>query len=155
MNKWSLGVQSASDRNVEYKSMSYFVTANLLYQISSQATSKFVLHSQSLTQASTSLVLYLWVFAPRLTASVADLCAQDQGPLLITKIFYKLISERDMIALLDEGNLSSSSTEAIIYEQNIISEIHRMLEASTKTLPQSTRKFKQFNVGYLERYTSS
>lgn len=145
-------MRASSDQPAVHKPLSLFVTANLLSQISLQAISKFILQPTARCTADFHrTTLELWVFAPRLVASFSDTTQTE--PLPISKIFYKSISIADVPSILDESNLNAS-VAGITYDMSTIIAIQDLLTASTKTLPESARKFGVYNVGYLERHVS-
>lgn len=66
------------------------------------------------------------------------------------KVFWKSISTDDARSLLDGG-----SAEELILPDEIVVEIGGILRDSAVCLPPSARKFKEWDVGLLERYQPS
>ncbi|KAH7413124.1 ubiquitin-conjugating enzyme E2-binding protein [Cadophora sp. MPI-SDFR-AT-0126] len=71
-------------------------------------------------------------------------------PKLAMKVFWKPISTNEARSLLDDGN-----AEELILPDEIVVEVGGILRDSACCLPPSARKFKEWNVGLLERYQPS
>lgn len=63
------------------------------------------------------------------------------------KVFWKPVTEKDAKGLLD-----SNTAEEIQYPADAILEIEQCLRKSALCLPPSARKFRDWDVGLLERY---
>ncbi|EKD16227.1 snf2 family helicase [Drepanopeziza brunnea f. sp. 'multigermtubi' MB_m1] len=69
------------------------------------------------------------------------------GPKLAMKVFWKLVTSQDAVELLDSSNVEDVQTPT-----EGIREIEGVLRESAFVLPPSARKFKDWDVGLLERY---
>ncbi|KAI9053931.1 hypothetical protein LZ554_002875 [Drepanopeziza brunnea f. sp. 'monogermtubi'] len=68
-------------------------------------------------------------------------------PKLAMKVFWKLVTSQDAVELLDSSNVENVQTPT-----EGIREIEGVLRESAFVLPPSARKFKDWDVGLLERY---
>jgi hypothetical protein len=125
---------------IESHDATVFINAQLLLSISSLATRKFILH----TNTPSSPGLHIWVFNPDIHYS-----SSATGPTAhrATKVFYKPITHPQ--ALLD---LHPTTLEELILPESILDEFTSSLIASTAILPESARSFQEWSVGLLGRY---
>jgi ubiquitin-protein ligase E3 D len=161
--KWSLCVSTPTPKRPATYPLSHFLTAHLLSQISSQAVNKFILHSPnsdvpnpagpnttaSRPTASSTAILNIWVFAPYLTISLSKSGPETGQPMTASKIFYRPISDKECAAML-EG--ASMSVEEIQLPTEVMTDLMDTLRRSTIAIPESARKFREWDVGFLERF---
>jgi hypothetical protein len=161
--KWSLCISTPTSKRPTTYPLSHFLTAHLLSQISSQAVNKFILHSSNpdalnpvaanLTAlhptASSPAILNIWAFAPYLTISTSKRVPETAQPMAASKIFYRPISDKECAAML-EG--ASMSVEEVQLPTDVMTDLADTLRRSTIAIPESARKFREWNVGFLERF---
>lgn len=64
------------------------------------------------------------------------------------KLFYRMVEEgKAKEVLLDDANV-----EDILLPEDVLMEVGDLLRCSTELLPASVRKFREWNVGLLDRY---
>lgn len=64
------------------------------------------------------------------------------------KLFYRMVEEgKAKEVLLDDANV-----EDILLPEDVLMEVGDLLRYSTELLPASVRKFREWNVGLLDRY---
>jgi hypothetical protein len=63
------------------------------------------------------------------------------------KVFWKLVSREEA-----DSSVESESAEELLLPTEVIDEIKACLQESALVLPPSARKFKEWDVGLLERY---
>jgi hypothetical protein len=63
------------------------------------------------------------------------------------KVFWKLVSREEA-----DSSVASASAEEVLLPTEVIDEIKACLQKSVLILPPSARKFKEWDVGLLERY---
>jgi ubiquitin-protein ligase E3 D len=66
-----------------------------------------------------------------------------------SKIFYRPISDKECAAML-EG--ASMSVEEVQLPTDVMTDLADTLRRSTIAIPESARKFREWNVGFLERF---
>ncbi len=166
--KWSLCISTPTSKRPTTYPLSHFLTAHLLSQISSQAINKFILHSSdsdALNQTAlnpaasrpttthstspNSTILYIWVFAPYLTISLSTDGLKSSQPTPASKIFYRPISDKDATALLESASMG---VEEVQLPTEVMADLLETLRRSTIAVPESARKFREWDVGFLERF---
>ncbi|KAI9746081.1 MAG: hypothetical protein M1818_000762 [Claussenomyces sp. TS43310] len=155
--KWSVSVVTNSAQSQPHYPLSNFIVAYLLSLISAQAVQKFILHGpKSKVMTETPPILYVWVFAPHLTVSFSPaskswstLAGSKARSVPATKVFYNTITVAEQDSLLENTTLSA---EEIVFPHSVIKELHDTLRASTAILPPSAQRFREWNVGLLQRY---
>lgn len=146
--KWSLSISTPTSNQRTAYPLSYFLTAHLLSKISSQAVNKFILHSTKPNEADLP-ILQVWVFAPYLTISRSTTGPKTFKPTPASKVFYRSISDKECVRMLENA---STSVEEIELPAEVMIELAETLRRSTMTIPESARKFREWEVGFLERF---
>jgi ubiquitin-protein ligase E3 D len=166
--KWSLCISTPTSKRPATYPLSHFLTAHLLAQISSQAVNKFILHSSDSDTpsptapnstasrpislrptASSPAILHLWVFAPYLTISLSKSGPEIAQPITASKIFYRPISDQECAGMLEKANVS---IEEVQLPAEAMTDLVETLRRSTTAIPESARKFREWDVGFLERF---
>lgn len=70
-------------------------------------------------------------------------------PIPASKIFYRSISNEECTAILQN---SSMTTEEVRLPMDTMKEVVETLQNSTTRIPKSARTFREWEVGFLERY---
>ena len=147
--KWSLSVwEPSSEQPINYP-LSHFLSAHLLSQISFQAINKFILHSME-SLGSSPTILYIWVFAPYLTISFSSTESSPRKPIPASKVFYRSVTAMEGAAMMENASMS---TEEFRLPTEVLMELVKTLNDSTERMPHSARKFREWDVGFLERFT--
>lgn len=169
--KWSLSISMPKSERPTTYPLSHFLTAHLLSQISFQAVNKFVLYSSnSGAPKSTALNppaprpttatrptalnavnLYIWVFAPYITISLYPGGQKSSQPMPASKIFYRPISDKDCTATLESATMS---VEEVKLPTEVMADLVETLGRSTMAIPEGARKFREWEVGFLERFVA-
>jgi ubiquitin-protein ligase E3 D len=176
--KWSLCISTPTSKHHATYPLSHFLTAHLLAHISSQAVNKFILRSsnsdapvptasnstasrpESLSPtascpaslsptASSPAILHLWVFAPYLTISLSKSGSETAEPIKASKIFYRPISDQECADMLEKASMS---VEEVQLPTEVMTDLVETLWRSTIAIPESARKFREWDVGFLERF---
>lgn len=90
--------------------------------------------------------LHLWVFAPSLRFASSGVNSRPNGQ-LAAKIFSAPLSVASANALLDKGNV-----EELLLPAEALAGLESALGESSAALPPSARRFREWDVGLLERY---
>ncbi|KAH6717926.1 ubiquitin-conjugating enzyme E2-binding protein [Leptodontidium sp. MPI-SDFR-AT-0119] len=114
-------------------------------------------HSNLSTLPASSTSILIWVIAPCIrfactpsaTSSTTSSTTSNLAAMAM-KCFWKSIGSDEAKALLD-----SESAEEIVLPDEAIAEIGENLRDSALCLPPSARKFKEWDVGLMERYQPS
>jgi len=166
--KWSLCISTPTSKHPATYPLSHFLTAHLLAHISSQAVNKFILRSSnpdipiptasnSTASRPTSLgptasspaILHLWVFAPYLTISLSKSGPETAQLIKASKIFYRPISDQECANMLGKASMS---VEEVQLPTEVMTNLVETLWRSTIAIPESARKFREWDVGFLERF---
>jgi hypothetical protein len=101
--------------------------------------------------APNAAALHIWVFAPCLTISVSTNGPKSSQPIPASKIFYRLISDQECAAMLENA---STSFEEVQLPTEVMADLVETLGRSTIAIPEGARKFREWNVGFLERFVA-
>jgi ubiquitin-protein ligase E3 D len=93
--------------------------------------------------------LHIWVFAPYLAVSFSAAGTPVSKPIQASKIFYREISADECANILAN---TSMSVEEVVLPAETVTQLAETLRESTARIPQSARKFKEWEVGFLERF---
>jgi ubiquitin-protein ligase E3 D len=91
----------------------------------------------------------LWVFAPYLTISISKSGPETAQPITASKIFYRPISDQECAGMLEKANVS---VEEVQLPTGVMTDLVETLRRSTIAIPESARKFREWDVGFLERF---
>jgi hypothetical protein len=136
------------------------LSAQLLSIVQSQCVSRILVMPYTDSTINTQAeVLNLWVFAPSLrfssTSSTAPLpishCPKPitncPSSKLAMKIFYQRSSALEANTLIERGNI-----EELRLPAESLVELMSTLQKSVQIIPPGSRKFREWDVGLLERY---
>lgn len=144
--KWALSVSERPSKASITHPTSVFITSHLLSLIAAQGVHKFILHSTD-SIATSSSVLSLWVFSPRLKVAFASPTSSSK-PLSVSKIFYRVIDVDEATSIIRDAG---TSNEEVRLPVDVITMVTADLQESTLRLPPSARVFATWSMGFLER----
>lgn len=90
----------------------------------------------------------LWLFTDSLSFSSSYLFFARKDPTRAMKIYWKPLA--DAAKVMDEHHFSH---EHLVFSPHVYTALKQALEASEFLLPQSARKFQDWNVGLLQRFS--
>jgi hypothetical protein len=143
--KLALSTSSNNDHRQSFDT-SKWLSCHLLTSMDNQGLRKFVVTSD---QASNPPLL-VWLFTPDL--NIASSATPQDTPLRVTKILWMLAPVQPQDARLDKQSMSEGEIEMPQFEFDALK---RSLEQSAVLLPESARRFQEWNVALLERFTAS
>lgn len=146
MVKSRLQVVPDSNRDSESFPAATFVCGQLLSLIESSVTRRVVVHADNRagTHVEEDEGLMLWIFNPDIYYS-----SSKRGPTAhrAMKVFYKVVA--NPVKFLDAN--STTYEELVVTEEDFV-DFRKTLEESTNILPQSARRFQDWEVGLLDRW---
>jgi ubiquitin-protein ligase E3 D len=89
------------------------------------------------------------VFAPYLTVSFYSTDSGSSKPIPASKVFYRSITATEGNTILENASMS---TEELRLPTEALTELLNTLAGNTMKMPQSARKFREWDVGVLERF---
>ena len=132
--------------------MELWLSCHLLTSAEAQGVRKFKVyrHSTEEAQSPTITALQIWLFATDLVISSS--ASQIPEPLPVLKILYKEVEvpSEESTGKLNAQALSEGELELSQHEWELLS---RLLEGSKGLLPSRARKFQDWEVGVLRRFT--
>jgi len=139
--KSRLAVRPGRDRESEVFPTSTVICAQLLSLIESSVSRKVIVHTD-MEQETTGLLL--WIFNPDIYYS-----SSKKGPSAhrAMKVFYKSI--QNPLQLLD--GKGTTHEELVIPDEDFRDLVQTLLDG-TSILPESARRFQDWDVGLLDRY---
>ncbi|EXJ88670.1 hypothetical protein A1O1_05601 [Capronia coronata CBS 617.96] len=143
--KSRLQVVSGSNQSPEEYPAATFVCAQLLSLIESSVTRRVVVHADNHTDPDRETEgLMIWIFNPDIYYS-----SSRRGPTAhrAMKVFYKTLS--DPLKFLDAN---SNTYEELVVTEEDLADFRKSLQESTTILPQSARKFQDWDVGLIDRW---
>ncbi|EHY59524.1 hypothetical protein HRR83_001198 [Exophiala dermatitidis] len=144
--KSRLQVVPDSNRDSESFPAATFVCGQLLSLIESSVTRRVVVHADNRagTHVEEDEGLMLWIFNPDIYYS-----SSKRGPTAhrAMKVFYKVVA--NPVKFLDAN--STTYEELVVTEEDFV-DFRKTLEESTNILPQSARRFQDWEVGLLDRW---
>jgi hypothetical protein len=141
--KLALSISSNDDHRQSFAT-SKWLSCHLLTSMDNQGLRKFVVTSG---RASTSPLL-VWLFTPDL--NIASSAAPHDTPLRVTKILWMPAPAHSQDARLDKQSMSEGEIEMPQFEFDALKQ---SLEQSAVLLPESARRFQDWNVALLERFS--
>lgn len=93
--------------------------------------------------------LLVWLFTPDLR--IASSASQKNTPLRVAKILWKLAPAQAHDTLLDKQSMSEGEIEMPAFE---LKALKYSLEESAVLLPPTARRFQDWHVALLERFTA-
>ncbi|KAF2397415.1 hypothetical protein EJ06DRAFT_482129 [Trichodelitschia bisporula] len=141
--KWAVGVKTGDE--VETFKVQKWVTALLGAGIENSGGRRFVVEDED--EGGEKGALLLWVFTDDLAFSSSVGHTERQDPTRAMKIFWKRIPNPKQ--LLEEHHFQY---EHLPLPTNVYTDIEATLERSADMLPQSARKFQDWDVGMLEKF---
>jgi HECT-like Ubiquitin-conjugating enzyme (E2)-binding len=106
---------------------------------------RFLLHCPSDPIAP---IFHIWVFQPRITISIPA----RPAPFPATKIYFTTPSADSVSTLLQNSSKLTSAVGEIRLPADVMHELAVTLNASTLALPPSVRGWKEWQIGFLERW---
>lgn len=143
--KSRLQVTRALDRDPEEHPAATFLCAQLLSLIESSVTRRVVVYAQNRSNSDSEREgLMLWIFNPDIYYS-----SSKRGPTAhrAIKVFYKTLS--DPVKFLDAN---SNTYEELLVTGEDFADFKQSLQESTSILPQSARRFQDWDVGLVDRW---
>jgi hypothetical protein len=140
--KLALSLSSTSN-HIQSFNTAKWLSCHLLTSMDNQGLRKFVVSSNSASQPP----LLIWLFTPDL--NIASSAASHDTPLRVTKILWKPASAQRQDTRLDKQSMSEGEIEMQDFE---FEALKRSLEQSAGLLPESARRFQDWDVALLERF---
>lgn len=156
--KWSLSVlfcvldSTAPSPLPPTYSVQKWISAQFLSLIENLGVRKFSVHAEDSDDASSSSLL-LWIFTPDLSfsSSVPAIHGDPRtDPTRAMKVFWQSISPTsDQRESLEQ---QSFSVEEVVFPKHVFGKLQEALEDARHLLPASARRFREWEVGLLERF---
>lgn len=153
--KWQVLVQRRNrDVSKLPPSLAQCVSAMLLATMGRSGCSKSVLlptktHADIKPQGTSAVedLLYVWVFNANITFSSTE---ASTSPTSAIKVFYRTIKREEADKMLDS---IASDVQDLSLPRDAISTIAKLLNNSNGFIPEGDRKFKEWTVGLLEKWS--
>ncbi|KAJ5219906.1 hypothetical protein N7468_009110 [Penicillium chermesinum] len=151
VNGWRLlkaHVSISTNQSIQSYSAEVIIAAQLLELIERESARRFVVHSGQKSG------LLLWVFNPDLRYSnvSAGHAVNNQQAM---KVLYQALDDVDTVLNRDMGRPSPLSVEELELPISIFESLSNALHASNCILPFSARRFNEWQVGLLSRFSRS
>ncbi|KAJ8104581.1 hypothetical protein OPT61_g10681 [Boeremia exigua] len=152
--KWCLSISCGPPETPVYSTYSVqkWISARLLYLIDNVGVRKFHIHPPSSSSTSTppspTPSLLVWVFTPDLMFSSSIPRPHRTDPTRALKCFFQKQTWRP----LQPGEPESATIEDVEFPRELYEELESSLDESQGVLPATARKFKEWEVGLLERF---
>jgi hypothetical protein len=140
--KLALSLSSTSNHKQSFDATKW-LSCHLLISMDNQGLRKFVVSSNHPSKPP----LLIWLFTPDL--NIASSAASHDTPLRMTKILWMPAPIQPQDARLDKQSMSEGEIEMPDFEFDALK---RSLEQSAVLLPESARRFQDWNVALLERF---
>jgi hypothetical protein len=144
--KWSLSILK-DDRTSELFPVPKWISTQLLGAVETSGVRRFIVEPSIRTDDNKNGLL-LWLFTDSLSFSSSYLFFARKDPTRAMKIYWKPIE--DAAKVMDEHHFSH---EHLVFPPHVYIALKQALEASEFLLPQSARKFQDWNVGLLQRFS--
>jgi hypothetical protein len=141
--KLALDVTSNTGNQQSFE-IAKWLSCHLLSSMDNEGLRKFTVLSASGSQEPISI----WIFAPDL--NIASSASRQSTPLRVAKIMWKPAPAHVQIARLDTQSMTEGEIEMPAFES---AALKRSLEESATLLPEGARRFLDWNVALLERFT--
>ncbi|KAF1999435.1 hypothetical protein P154DRAFT_600959 [Amniculicola lignicola CBS 123094] len=127
-----------------------WISARLLSLIENTGLRKFHIHVQYPAPKSSPIPsLLLWVFTPDLLFSSSKCSGSRKDPTRAMKVFYK----EQTYTTPQSGDPESALIEDVEIEDEVFEELGKTLAESKGVLPEGARRFQEWDVGLLERFS--
>ncbi|KAF1359503.1 hypothetical protein EJ07DRAFT_178565 [Lizonia empirigonia] len=158
--KWCLSISCGPTSSPSYSTyiVQKWISARLLYLVDNVGVRKFHIHpppssttlpSAASTSASPPIPsILLWIFTPDLMFSSSISRPHRTDPTRAIKCFFR----QQTWAPLQPGEPESTTMEDVEFPTELYEELEKSLDESQDVLPATTRKFKEWDVGLLERF---
>ncbi|KAI0967646.1 ubiquitin-conjugating enzyme E2-binding protein [Xylaria arbuscula] len=159
MFKWQVVVKQRNQTNPNsYPNLAQCVSAMLLATMARSGCSKSVLlpikaqsslstdRSKSQDGGQTQDLLNIWVFNANITFSSTEAAS---APIHAVKVFYRTVSQEQADKMVES---MISDVQDISLPSEAITTIAGLLQKSTRFIPESDRKFKEWTVGLIEKW---
>jgi hypothetical protein len=143
MAKLALAVTSNTGNQQSFD-IAKWLSCHLLSSMDNEGLRKFTVSSTSGSQDPISI----WLFAPDL--NVASTASRQHTPLRVVKVMWKPAPSHVQNARLDTQSMTEGEIEMPAFE---FAALKRSLEESAILLPEGARRFLDWNVALLERFT--
>jgi len=143
--KLALSISSANNHKQSFNATKW-LSCHLLNSMDNQGLRKFVVTPSTGLQPS----LLIWLFAPDL--NVASSAAAHDTPLRVTKILWKVAPVQGQDTLLDKQSMTEGEIEVPDFE---FEALKTSLDQSAVLLPETARRFQDWDVALLERFVVS
>lgn len=154
LQKTSLSLStSTSTLPISYE-RSKWLSLNILTAIESQGVRKFTIPAPA-TQDQTQRQLRLWIFTPDLLVSTSAL--ESNEPVRVAKILWRLedVADGEGDGLAEKLSRQALSEGELNLRDDEIKGLVELLRQSAKWLPEGARRFGEWDVGLLERFTKA
>ncbi|KAF1992149.1 hypothetical protein K402DRAFT_388723 [Aulographum hederae CBS 113979] len=143
--KWSMALSTADGQQESY-SAEKWISAQILTAIENDAIRKFVVSSADRERCDDDRALMLWIFTPDLSISSSVGSDERQDPTRVMKVFHRTIH--------DSGDVidTDTSVERLYFPEEVLQLLLRSLEKNAELLPETARRFKEWDVGLLQRF---
>jgi hypothetical protein len=143
LSKLALSISHKDDDKKQSFDATKWLSCHLLNSMDNQGLRKFVVTADPGSKPS----LLIWLFAPDL--NIASSATAHDTPLRVTKILWKSAPAQRQDTLLDKQSMTEGEIEVPGFE---FEGLKCSLDQSAKLLPESARRFQDWNVALLERF---
>jgi len=144
MAKLALAVTSNTGKQRSFD-ITKWLSCRLLSSMDNEGLRKFVVSSASGSQEPISI----WMFAPDLRISSS--ASRQNTPVRVVKVMWKAAPAQVQNTRLDTQSMTEGELEL---PDNEFTALKQSLEDSAVLLPEGARKFLDWNVAVLERFTT-
>lgn len=145
LGKLNLALSSAGPGEVAVYDKEKWLACLLLCAIENKGVRKFITRKGG-------NVLKLWIFTPDLMVSSSAL--DSAKPVRMLKVMWRVVdaSQDEGLDRLTTAALAEDELRLMRSEQELL---QQLLQNSSQLLPLDTRNFQEWNVGLLQRFTST
>ncbi|KAI1269255.1 ubiquitin-conjugating enzyme E2C-binding protein [Xylariaceae sp. FL1019] len=157
--KWQTSVSQKDTQHSYAPNLSQCVSAMLLATMSRSGCSKSITlpmktspsftsptqHSIASPTPSAPSILHIWLFNTSITFS----STASKSNVNAIKVFYRLVSQEDADSMLES---MTSDVQDITLPSDAIENVKQLLSDSTGFVPETSRMFKEWKVGLLEKW---
>ncbi|KAK5174447.1 uncharacterized protein LTR77_001527 [Saxophila tyrrhenica] len=145
LRKLNLSVSSREHKSSVSYDKQKWLACLLLCAMDTKGVRKFIVHVGDKT-------MKLWLFTPDLTISSS--ASESPEPTRVVKVLWQELdpSEQDIPERLTAASLAEDELRVLDEEAQTL---HKLLDDSAQLLPEGARKFQDWNVGLLQRFTAA
>lgn len=157
--KWKLGIDGPADSSTPppaQPSLANCVSSMLMATLSRSGCSKSVIvPAGALPSSTSSQLLHIWLFNNNITFSTTE-TATDAGVVAAAvpavKVLHQMVTRAEADKMIES---MISDVQEITLPDMATMQLRELLEKSNKFLPEADRRFKEWTVGLLEKWTGN